>query len=67
MKCKVINTNKVQLEDVVNEWLKTGKYEIFKVLQTEVDTYITLTIFYYDKQELRAKKLEILDEISKNS
>ena len=66
MKCKVINTNKVELEDNVNKWLNTGKYEIFKIVQSQVDTYITLTILYYDKRESRAKKLEILNKISKN-
>ncbi len=65
MKCKVINSTKPFLEKDVNEWLKTGKYEILNIVQTEHSTfgYITLTLFYYDEQEIRNKKLE---KISKN-
>lgn len=63
MKCKVINTSKKMLEKEVNDWLSTGKYEISQILQTEHSThgYITLTIFYLDKQEIRKKKLDKLD------
>ena len=58
MKCKVINTSKKMLEQEVNSWLETGKYEITEILQTEDANmgYITLTIFYLDKQEVRKKK-----------
>jgi len=57
MKCKVINTNKRQLENEVNDWLKTGKYEIAKILQTEDANmgYVTLTIFYFEQQEIRKR------------
>jgi len=63
MKCKVINSSKNALEKDVNDWLSTGKYEINNVVQTEHSTfgYITLTIFYLDKQEIRKKKLDKLD------
>ena len=63
MKCKVINTSKKMLESEVNDWLSTGKYEITKILQTEDANmgYVTLTIFYLDKQEIRKKKLDKLD------
>ena len=63
MKCKVINSSKKGLEDEVNEWLKSENPEIFKVLQTESDSngYVTLTIFYYTKNEVRAKKLEKIE------
>lgn len=62
MKCKVISTSKHKLENEVNKWLSTGKYEITNVTQTEHSTLgVTLTIFYYDSKELRKKKLEKLD------
>ena len=63
MKCKVINSNKYDLEKDVNDWLETGKYEIFNLTQTESASngYITLTIFYLELKEIRKKKLEKLD------
>jgi len=65
MKCKVINTSKKMLEQEVNTWLETGKYEITQTLQTEDAGmgYVTLTIFYLDKQEVREKKLDKLDKL----
>lgn len=66
MKCKVINSSKKMLEQEVNNWLLTGKYEINQILQTE-DTnngYITLTIFYLDKQEIRKKKIDKLNNLN---
>jgi len=65
MKCKVINTSKKMLEKDVNAWLETGKYEITQTVQTEDANmgYITLTIFYLDKQEVRQKKLDKLDNL----
>lgn len=65
MKCKVINTSKKMLEQEVNVWLETGKYEITQTLQTEDAGmgYVTLTIFYLDKQEVREKKLDKLDKL----
>lgn len=66
MKCKVINGSKKNLEQLVNEWLEANNPEIFRFLQTESDSngYITLTIFYFDKKEVRAKKLEKLNKKS---
>jgi len=61
MKCKVINTSKTLLERDVNNWLSSGKYEIFDILQTQEESYITVTIFYLDLKELRAKKLQKLN------
>jgi hypothetical protein len=51
------------LETEVNDWLSTGKYEITQTLQTEDANmgYVTLTIFYLDKQEVREKKLNKLN------
>jgi len=67
MKCKVINTNRGTLEVEINNWLETGKYEIVETNQTQNDMgYITLTIFYLEKQEVREKKLKKLDSMSKN-
>lgn len=63
MKCKVFNTTKGQMEEEVNTWLKSEKIEIFDILQN-IDInigYVTLTIFYYDKNEVRAKKLNKLN------
>jgi hypothetical protein len=61
MKCKVINTNKNLLEDEINIWLNSGKYEIYNFAQTQTsDNYITVTILYYDNQEIRKKKLNNL-------
>jgi len=53
------------LEKDVNAWLETGKYEITQTVQTEDANmgYITLTIFYLDKQEVRQKKLDKLDNL----
>lgn len=60
MKCKVINTSKKMLENEVNDWLSTNKCEIIQIFQTEDANmgYITLTIFYLDKKEIRKKKLQ---------
>ena len=62
MKCKVINSSKKKLEQIVNEWLDEAKCEIFNISQTESaeNGYITLTIFYYDLKEARLKKLNEL-------
>jgi len=51
MKCKIfsdeITTN---LENRINDFLKSGEYEIFKILQSESATEnvspLTITIFY---------------------
>lgn len=62
MKCKVINSSKKMLETEINDWLSTGKYEITQTLQTEDNMgYVTLTIFYLDKQEVRKKKIDKLN------
>lgn len=60
MKCKVINTSKLNLEYETNEWLKTGNYEFVSITQTESadNGYITLTIFYLELKEIRFKKLQ---------
>lgn len=65
MKCKVFTTGRMFLEQEVNDWLETKKIEIVSVVQTESDQngYITLTIFYLDQNEIRSKKLEILNNI----
>jgi len=63
MKCKVINSYKSNLEIEVNKWLESGKYEIIKTEQTQVDGYITLTIFYLDIKETRAKKIEKIEKL----
>jgi hypothetical protein len=67
MKCKVINVGKINLEQSVNEWLESGKYEITNLVQTQSadNGYITLTIFYLDLKELREKKLQKLNNINK--
>lgn len=57
MKCKVINTGKNLLEIEVNEWLSSGQYEIVNVVQSQESSYITLTIFYLEKKDIRKKKL----------
>ena len=65
MKCKVFNTTKGKMEEEVNSWLESERIEIFDIHQT-VDVnmgYVTLTIFYYTKNEARAKKLEKLDNL----
>lgn len=63
MKCKVINTSKTLLEDEVNDWLQSNKYEIVNISQTESvnNGYITLTIFYLELKEIRKKKLDNLN------
>lgn len=65
MKCKVINASKNSLEDMTNDWLSKGKYEITNIIQTESSSngYITLTIFYLDQQEIRTKKLKKLNNL----
>lgn len=65
MKCKVITTGSYNLEDQINDWLETGKYEIVNILQSQSELYITVTIFYLDKNEIRAKKLIKLNNINK--
>jgi len=67
MICKVFNSSKTQLEEDVNDWLKTGKYEIFAITQTESSTngYITFTILYLDSKEIRTKKLKKLNKVDK--
>lgn len=67
MLCKVINSSKPHLEEDINNWLKSGKYEIKIINQTESrdNGYITVTIFYYDLAESRQKKLEEINK--KNS
>jgi len=61
MLCKVINSSKYVLEKEINDWLSTGKYEIFDILQTQSDSYITTTFFYLDTKELRKEKLKKLN------
>lgn len=34
------------LEDEVNNWLSKGENEIFKILQSEDNDWITISIFY---------------------
>lgn len=64
MLCKVINSNKNDLEKDINDWLKSGKYEIKIINQTEssLNGYITVTIFYYNLAESRQKKLETISK-----
>lgn len=57
MRCKVINCNKHQLEIEINQWLNSGKYEIKHMIQTAENHYITLTILYLDKKEIRREKI----------
>lgn len=52
------------LEKDINEWLQTGKYEITNILQTEESSYITLTIFYLELDEIRRRKLDNLNNIN---
>lgn len=61
MKCKVINSNKTTLEEKINYWLNDGNFEIFDVVQTQENEYITITFLYYDKSESRKIKLEKLN------
>lgn len=66
MKCKVINTSKDNMESDVNSWLDSEKIEIFDIIQHINDIgYVTLTIFYYDKNEVRSKKLNKLNSKQK--
>lgn len=63
MKCKVINASKYNLENEVNIWMENNNIEIQNVTQTSYEnSYITLTIFYLDKKEIRKKKLEKLNK-----
>jgi len=62
MKCKVINSNKTTLEEKINDWLDSGKFEILKFVQTQYNDYITITFLYYDKSELRKIKLTKLEK-----
>jgi hypothetical protein len=64
MNCKVINSHKKNLEDDVNNWLKTGKYEITNIFQTEDANmgYITLTMFYRDLKEVRSEKIKKINK-----
>lgn len=63
MRCKVINASKSNLERLTNDWLEEGKYEIINLTQTQDDSYITLTIFYLEKKEIRKKKLDKLNKL----
>ena len=63
MRCKVINSYKTNLEEEVNKWLSSGKYEIIKTEQSQRDDYITLTIFYLDIKEARIKKLNKIENL----
>jgi len=63
MKCKVITIYKTDLEGEVNNWLNSGKYEIIHTEQTQVDGYVTLTIFYMELKEVRSKKLDNIEKI----
>ena len=65
MKCKVINIGKSRLQEEIDNWLETGKYEIVETNQTQdsVGT-ITLTIFYLDTNEVRSKKLKKINKIA---
>jgi len=65
MKCKVITTTSSNLEENINKWLETGKYEIVNIVQSQGDLYITVTIFYLNKNEIRKRKLTKLNNISK--
>lgn len=61
MKCKVFVEHNKALEDKVNKWLESGKYNIITMTQS-FDVYVTLTIIYEDLKEIRKRKL---DKISK--
>lgn len=63
MKCKVINASKYNLENEVNIWMENNNIEIQNVTQTSYESsYITLTIFYLEKKEIRKNKLEKLNK-----
>jgi len=64
MKCKVINSSKSMLENEINDWLNSGKYEIFDIKQTQEDSYITVTILYLDNKEVRKKKINNLNNLT---
>ena len=66
MRCKVIQSAPGFLEEEVNDWLSTGKYEIINILQTQDNYFVTITIFYLEKNEIREKKLKKLNKINKN-
>ena len=67
MKCKVIISQSIVLEEKVNNWLLSGKYEIINILQTQDNSnFVTLTIFYLEKKEIREKKLKKLNNDTKN-
>lgn len=63
MKCKVINSNKNTIEAKINDWLKTDEFEIVNMVQTQENSYVTLTILYYDTKEIRKLKLNKLEEL----
>lgn len=62
MKCKVFLENKINLEESVNNWLQTGKYNIVKMTQS-FDVYVILTIIYEDLKEIRKNKLDKLNNL----
>lgn len=62
MRCKIIISGKNTIEDNVNNWLSSGKYEIVNILQSQDELYITITIFYLEKNEIREKKLKQLNK-----
>jgi len=62
MKCKVINSNKNNLEQRMTEWLITVEIEIINIVQTQENSYITLTILYNDIKEVRKLKLDKLND-----
>ena len=66
MRCKVIQSTPGFLEKEVNEWLSTGKYEIINISQTQDNFFVTITIFYLEKSEIRERKLKKLNKINKN-
>ena len=61
MRCKVIISGRNTIEDNVNDWLSSGKYEIINMLQSQDELYITITIFYLEKNEIRENKLKKLN------
>lgn len=63
MKCKVINTHKHRLEDEVNLWIENNNCEIKHVVQTSDSNYITLTIFYLDRKEIRKEKIDKINKV----
>lgn len=62
MKCKVFKEDANDLEDEVNDWLKSEDIEIMHTNQTMDDDYVVLTIFYLTEKELRKKKLNKLKD-----